>query len=123
MSEQRERARADAAAKKSGHTDTAVYNQVLASSAQPTRFLGYDESTVGTTIGSVLVNGQLVNSVDAPAEVEIVLAATPFGQLAGQGTVTAAGGATVRGADGQAPVTGGTGERRAGAAGRRQETP
>src|SRR5690625_6897252 len=81
MSEQRERARADAAAKKSGHTDTAVYNQVLASSAQPTRFLGYDESTVGTTIGSVLVNGQLVNSVDAPAEVEIVLAATPFYEI------------------------------------------
>src|SRR5690625_1148234 len=111
MSEQRERARADAAAKKSGHPDTAVYNQVLASSAQPTRFLGYDESTVGTTIGSVLVNGQLVNSVDAPAEVEIVLAATPFyaeagGQLPDQGTITAAGGATVRVDDVQSPVTG-----------------
>src|SRR5690625_3904241 len=69
------------------------------------------ESTVGTTIGSVLVNGQLVNSVDAPAEVEIVLAATPFyaeagGQLADQGTITAAGGATVRVDDVQSPVTG-----------------
>ena len=111
MAEQRERARADAAAKKSGHTDTGVYNQVLGLRGEPTRFLGYEDSTVATTVESVLVDGQLVNAVDAPSEVEIVLAATPFyaeagGQLADQGTITASGGATVQVDDVQTPVTG-----------------
>src|SRR5699024_11460962 len=36
MQEQRERARADAAAKKAGHTDTAIYNRLLSRSAAHT---------------------------------------------------------------------------------------
>ncbi|WP_010534652.1 alanine--tRNA ligase [Brachybacterium squillarum] len=111
MQEQRERARADAAAKKSGHTDTALYNRLLGERGEAVPFLGYTESTVATTVESVLVDGQLVNAADAPAEVEVVLAQTPFyaesgGQLADQGTISAGGGATVEVDDVQRPVKG-----------------
>src|SRR5690606_3363507 len=74
MQEQRERARADAAAKKSGHTDTAVYNRLLTERGGEVPFLGYTEDTVATTVESVLVDGKLVDTVQAPAQVEVVLA-------------------------------------------------
>ena len=111
MTEQRERARADAAAKKGGHTDTAVYNRILGAQDGETPFLGYTEHTVGTTIGSVLRDGALVDSVEAPADVEVILAETPFyaeagGQLADQGQITTAGGALVEVDDVQRPVKG-----------------
>ncbi|WP_193104567.1 alanine--tRNA ligase [Brachybacterium sp. FME24] len=111
MQEQRERARADAAAKKTGHTDTAIYNRLLGQRGEDVPFLGYTESTVATTVESVLVDGSLVNSVDAPADVEVVLAATPFyaesgGQLADQGRIAVAGGALVEVDDVQRPVRG-----------------
>ncbi|MCS6710705.1 alanine--tRNA ligase [Brachybacterium sp. EF45031] len=111
MQEQRERARADAAAKKTGHTDTAVYNRLLGERGGAVPFLGYDESTTATTVESVLVDGALVDSVTAPADVEVVLAATPFyaemgGQLADQGTITTASGAVMQVDDVQTPVKG-----------------
>ncbi|MFC7458022.1 alanine--tRNA ligase [Brachybacterium sp. GCM10030267] len=111
MQEQRERARADAAAKKSGHTDTAIYNRLLTQRGESVPFLGYTESTVATTVESVLVGGELVNAVDAPADVEVVLASTPFyaeagGQLADQGQITIAGGGLIEVDDVQAPVRG-----------------
>ncbi|GAA1484974.1 alanine--tRNA ligase [Brachybacterium fresconis] len=111
MSEQRERARADAAAKKTGHTDTAIYNRLLGQRGEDVPFLGYTESSVATTVESVLVDGALVNSADAPADVELVLAATPFyaeagGQLADQGRVAVAGGGIVEIDDVQKPVRG-----------------
>ncbi|MGO1354631.1 MAG: alanine--tRNA ligase [Brachybacterium tyrofermentans] len=111
MSEQRERARADAASKKSGHTDTALYNQLLGERGEAVPFVGYTESTLSTTVESVLVDGALVDSVQAPADVELVLAATPFyaemgGQLADQGRITLASGGIVEVDDVQAPVKG-----------------
>ena len=111
MSEQRERARADAAAKKTGHTDTAIYNRLLSQRGEDVPFLGYTESSVATTVESVLVDGALVNSADAPADVELVLAATPFyaeagGQLADQGRIAVAGGGIVEIDDVQKPVRG-----------------
>lgn len=111
MQEQRERARADAASKKSGHTDTALYNRLLSGRGGPITFLGYTESTVATTVESVLVDGALVDSVQAPADVELVLAETPFyaeagGQLADQGRIALAGGGLVDVDDVQAPVKG-----------------
>lgn len=110
MQEQRERARADAQAKKAGHTDTAVFHDIVAEHGLST-FLGYTDSTVATTVGSILVNGALVTSVQAPTEVEVVLAHTPFyaemgGQLADQGTIRMAGGGIVEVDDVQAPVKG-----------------
>ncbi|MCW1805672.1 alanine--tRNA ligase [Brachybacterium squillarum] len=111
MQEQRERARADAAAKKTGHTDTALYNRLLGQRGEAVPFLGYTESTVSTTVESVLVDGALVDTVTAPADVEIILAATPFyaemgGQLADQGRITLASGGIVEVDDVQAPVKG-----------------
>ena len=111
MQEQRERARADAAAKKSGRTDTAVYTRLLAERGGEVPFLGYTEDTAATTVESVLVDGALVSSVEAPAQVELVLAETPFyaeagGQLADQGQITLAGGGLIEVDDVQRPVKG-----------------
>lgn len=111
MQEQRERARADAAAKKGGHADTAVYNRLLGERGEAVPFLGYTDHTVATTVESVLVDGDLVDAVDAPAEVEIVLAATPFyaemgGQLADQGRIALNNGGIVEVDDVQSPVKG-----------------
>ncbi|PWH05661.1 alanine--tRNA ligase [Brachybacterium endophyticum] len=111
MSEQRERARADAAAKKTGHTDTALYNRLLGERGEAVPFLGYTESTVATSVESVLVDGALVDDVQAPASVEVVLSSTPFyaemgGQLADQGQISLAGGGIIEVDDVQAPVKG-----------------
>lgn len=110
MQEQRERARADAQAKKAGHTDTALFNDIVNTNGL-TRFVGYTDDTVSTTVGSILVNGALAETVSAPADVEIVLADTPFyaemgGQLADQGTISLAGGGIIEVDDVQAPVKG-----------------
>ncbi|MGO1284038.1 MAG: alanine--tRNA ligase [Brachybacterium sp.] len=111
MQEQRERARADAAAKKAGHTDTAIYNRLLTQRGGEVPFVGYTDDTVSTTVESVLVDGQLVSSLEAPAQVEVVLSTTPFyaesgGQLADQGRITLAGGGLIEVDDVQKPVRG-----------------
>ena len=111
MQEQRERARADAASKKSGHTDTALYNRLLTQRGGEVPFVGYTEDTVATTVESVLVDGSLVDSVEAPAQVEVVLGTTPFyaeagGQLADQGRIALTGGGLIEVDDVQKPVRG-----------------
>ena len=111
MQEQRERARADAAAKKAGHTDTALYSRLLSQRGGEVPFVGYTEDTVATTVESVLVDGQLVDTVHAPAQVEVVLATTPFyaeagGQLADQGQISLTGGGLIEVDDVQKPVRG-----------------
>ncbi len=111
MAEQRDRARADAAAKKTGHTDTALYNSLLTARGQSVPFLGYTDDTAAVTVESVLVDGALVQRVDAPADVEVVLDRTPFyaemgGQLADTGRISLEGGGIVEVDDVQAPVKG-----------------
>ncbi|MGQ4543149.1 alanine--tRNA ligase [Dermabacteraceae bacterium P7054] len=111
MQEQRERARADAVAKKTGHSDTALYNQLLQEMGDATRFLGYTDFTAKVKVGSVLVDGKLVDEVSAPAQVEVILDQTPFyaemgGQLADQGTISLDNGAVVEVDDVQSPVKG-----------------
>ncbi|UYG16283.1 alanine--tRNA ligase [Brachybacterium huguangmaarense] len=112
MAEQRDRARADAASKKTGHTDTALYNQLLsARGGESVPFLGYTDDTAAATVESVLLDGRLVQRVEAPAEVEVILDRTPFyaemgGQLADRGRISLEGGGIVEVDDVQAPIKG-----------------
>jgi alanyl-tRNA synthetase len=110
MKEQRERAKADAKAKKSGHADLSAYRSV-ADTGGSTEFTGYS-----VTEGEATVVGLLVDGVSSPAategdEVEIVLDRTPFyaeggGQQADQGRIRLDSGAVVTVRDVQQPVPG-----------------
>ena len=111
MQEQRDRARADARSKKTGHVDATVYHGILDENGGPTRFLGYTESAAEGRIVALLVDGVPVPAATAPAEVDVILDQTPFwaemgGQLADRGTIGVEGGGLVRVDDVQAPVKG-----------------
>ena len=93
MKEQRDRARADAKGKKSGHVDASVYAPLH---EHDTIFTGYTEHTTESTVAGIISGGQLVDRAAAGAEVEIVLPATPFyaeagGQAADTGLITGDG--------------------------------
>ena len=110
MKEQKDRAKADSKAKKSGHTDLSVYRQVVDKNGK-SEFIGYAHLTSEAKVTAVLVDGNLVGSAGADEEVEIVLDRTPFyaeggGQLADGGTITLANGAVVEIDDVQTPVPG-----------------
>ena len=110
MKEQKDRAKADSKAKKSGHTDLSVYRQVADKNGK-SEFIGYSHLTSEAKITAVLVDGNLVGSAGADEDVEIVLDRTPFyaeggGQLADGGRITLANGAVVEIDDVQTPVPG-----------------
>ena len=110
MKEQKDRAKADSKAKKSGHTDLSVYRSVADKNGK-SEFLGYVQTSSEANINAVLVDGQLVGSASADEDVEIILDRTPFyaeggGQLADGGTITLANGAVVEIDDVQTPVPG-----------------
>jgi alanyl-tRNA synthetase len=115
MAQQRQRAKQDAAAKKTGNADISVFAKFLERSGK-VFFTGYDEvATDGTVIG-LLAGGASVPAAGAGTEVDVVLDRTPFyaeggGQLADMGVMRSAGsgandGATVEVLDVQAPVPG-----------------
>ena len=109
MSEQRERARADAAARRTGHADLSAYRSVLDAHGG-TDFLGYTDLAADARVVGLLVGGSGVPAVGAGSEVELVLDRTPFyaeggGQLADTGVI-AGDGFTVRVRDVQSPVAG-----------------
>ena len=109
MKEQRERAKADAAAKKTGNADVSVFGSLLEKAGQ-VEFLGYDETATDTTVVGVLVEGVPVPAAGAGTAVEVVLGRTPFyaeggGQLADQGVIRT-GGAEVEVLDVQSPIKG-----------------
>ncbi|MEV4839391.1 alanine--tRNA ligase [Nonomuraea sp. NPDC049486] len=109
MKEQRERAKADAAAKKIGNADVSIFGRLL-EEAGKVEFLGYDETAADTTIVGILVDGAPVPAAGAGTEVEVVLGRTPFyaeggGQLADQGVIRT-GGAEVEILDVQSPIGG-----------------
>ncbi|MGI5272266.1 alanine--tRNA ligase [Nonomuraea sp. CA-218870] len=109
MKEQRERAKADAAAKKTGNADISVFGRLL-EQAGKVEFLGYDETVTDTTVVGILVDGTPVPAAGAGATVEVVLGRTPFyaeggGQLADQGVIRT-GGAEVEILDVQTPIAG-----------------
>ncbi len=110
MTEQRDRAKADAKAKKSGHTDLSEYKKIADKSGIST-FLGYSDVKSESKINGILVDGLSVNSAHAGQDVELVLDRTPFyaeggGQLADGGKITLSSGAIVEIDDVQTPVNG-----------------
>jgi alanyl-tRNA synthetase len=109
MGEQRQRAKADAAARKTGHGDASAYRAVLEDHGR-TDFLGYDQLGSEARVVGLLVGGIAVPAAPAGAEVEVVLDRTPFyaeggGQQADSGRIVTDG-AVVEVHDVQSPVPG-----------------
>ncbi|MCW2584834.1 MAG: alanyl-tRNA synthetase, partial [Frankiales bacterium] len=91
MDEQRQRAKADSKAKKTGHVDVSAYRGLL-DTAGRTDFTGYAEVVSEATVKGLLVDGVQANAAGEGALVEVVLDRTPFyaeggGQLADHGRV------------------------------------
>jgi len=110
MKEQKDRAKADARAKKSGHTDLSQYKQIADGSGLST-FLGYTHTEAESKINGLLVDGVIAQSARSGDEVEVILDRTPFyaeggGQQADAGIIKLANGAIVEIDDVQAPVNG-----------------
>jgi alanyl-tRNA synthetase len=110
MNEQRDRAKADSKAKKSGHTDLSEYKKIADLKGAST-FIGYTHNEVESVINGILVDGISVASAISGKDVEIVLDRTPFyaeggGQLADGGRITLANGAVIEIEDVQTPVNG-----------------
>ena len=110
MSEQKSRAKADAKAKKTGHTDLTVYRSAI-DSAGVTKFLGYENFNAEAKLAFLVRNGAPVTSATQGQEIEVILDRTPFyaeggGQLADWGRIANSSGATIEISDVQAPLPG-----------------
>jgi alanyl-tRNA synthetase len=94
MTEQRERAKADARAKKLGHADTSGYRELREKGV--TEFTGYQELATDSQVRGVLREGSIVPAAEQGDTVEVVLEKTPFyaesgGQIADEGLIVADG--------------------------------
>jgi alanyl-tRNA synthetase len=115
MGEQRQRAKTDAAEKKTGNADISVLASVLDRSGR-VAFTGYDQVTDEATVTGLLVNGVSVPAAAQGTEIDVVLDRTPFyaeggGQLADAGVIRSQGsgagdGAEIEVLDVQTPVPG-----------------
>ena len=110
MKEQKDRAKADAKAKKSGHTDVSVY-KAIADKSGKSEFVGYAQQNSESKVTGIVVDGVGVASASEGDDVDIVLNRTPFyaeggGQLADGGRITLSNGAVVEIDDVQSPVPG-----------------
>ncbi|MCU0301969.1 MAG: alanine--tRNA ligase [Candidatus Nanopelagicales bacterium] len=110
MAEQKERAKADARARKAGLTPATVYREVM-DAAGITDFTGYTEVVSEGTLRGLLVDGQPVPSAGPGTHVEAVLDRTPFyaeggGQIGDQGVIRLADGTMLEVYDVQQPVPG-----------------
>ncbi len=104
MAEQRQRAKADAAARKQAHADLSEYRDLV--DAGPTEFAGFDELTSEAKILGIFVDGKRVPVVShngglggsaagaapRPDRIELILDRTPFyaesgGQIADEGSI------------------------------------
>ncbi len=110
MKEQKDRAKADSRAKKSGHADVSVYRSVVDASGK-NEFVGYSHTSSEASISAILMDGMLVQSAQEGDEIEVILDRTPFyseggGQLADGGLITFGNGTSVEIDDVQTPVPG-----------------
>ncbi len=110
MKEQKDRAKDDSKAKKSGHTDVSVY-KTIADKSGKSEFVGYAQQSSESTLTGIVVDGVGVASAAEGEDVEIVLNRTPFyaeggGQLADGGRITLSNGAVIEIEDVQSPVPG-----------------
>ena len=115
MTQQRQRAKQDAAQKKTGNADISVFAGFLERAGQ-VLFTGYDDVAGEATVIGLLSGGASVPAAGAGAEVDVLLDRTPFyaeggGQLADTGVIRAAGSsardrAEIEITDVQAPVPG-----------------
>ena len=109
MAQQKERAKKDAAEKKTGNVDVSVFADQLERSGSVT-FTGYDQVSGEATVVGLLVNGIPATNAGAGTELDVILDRTPFyaeggGQLADAGVITTDG-AVVDVFDVQTPLTG-----------------
>jgi alanyl-tRNA synthetase len=110
MTEQRQRGKADAIAKKTGHVDLSVYRGVADALGAPVRFTGYDEIVSEARIAGLFVDGVPAQTAAEGTAIELVLDRTPFyaeggGQLADAGRIVVDG-AEIVVDDVQSPLTG-----------------
>ncbi|EWT02957.1 alanyl-tRNA synthetase [Intrasporangium oryzae NRRL B-24470] len=111
MGEQRDRAKADAKAKKSAHGDTQVYRQVADAVGREVEFTGYDQTVTDATVRGLIRGGEVVERVGAGDEIEIVLDRTPLyaesgGQQADHGLIRLSNGGLIEVTDVQRPISG-----------------
>ncbi|MDQ1716024.1 MAG: alanyl-tRNA synthetase, partial [Frankiaceae bacterium] len=110
MKEQRTRAKADAASKKTGHADVSAYKTVL-EAVGATTFTGYSGVESEAMVASLLVGGSPARSAGQGAEIDVVLDRTPFyaeggGQQADTGVLILDSGARIEVLDVQRPLGG-----------------
>ena len=111
MGEQKERARADARAKKAGHVDVKVFQEIADKIGGGSEFVGYTTSAGESQIAGVLVDGVPVAFAEGPAQVDIVLTRTPFyaeagGQKPDRGVIRVENGVELEVFDVQSPLKG-----------------
>ncbi len=111
MKQQRERAKADARAKKGTHLDARAYRDVADAMGHPVQFTGYDEIVSEATVTGLIGDDGRIDSVDGDETFELVLDRTPFyaeggGQLADHGVIELSNGARIQVTDVQAPTSG-----------------
>ena len=111
MAEQRDRAKADARAKKTAHGDMHVYRQIADGLGRDVEFTGYDEVVSEGRVAGIIRGGENVDAASVGDEIEIVLDRTPFyaeggGQLADGGLIELENGAIIDVRDVQKPING-----------------
>jgi len=111
MGEQRDRAKADAKAKKGAHKDATAYREVADSLGRAVEFTGYTETVSEGSVRGIVAAGGVVDGAREGDEIELVLDRTPFyaeggGQLADRGVIELANGARIEVRDVQSPITG-----------------
>ena len=110
MKEQKDRAKADAKSKKSGHTDLTEYKSIIDKNGA-SKFIGYSQIKSEAKLTGILLDGKSADEANTGSEIEITLNQTPFyaeggGQLSDGGLIKLSNGAVIEVDDVQTPVPG-----------------